>query len=115
MAVFPPLRALPFNATTLGRAPFMNVFPFAHDADCSRMTVLIYLHCAPSAAWIAGPGTRPESWILTFLGKAPPQAAAKQVTHPECGAMTFETIVETMAGHDLNHLGQLQKLATATA
>jgi hypothetical protein len=29
--------------------------------------------------------------------------------------MTFETIVETMAGHDLNHLGQLQKLATATA
>jgi hypothetical protein len=25
--------------------------------------------------------------------------------------MIFLTIVETMAGHDLNHLGQLQKLA----
>ena len=24
--------------------------------------------------------------------------------------MTFQTIVETMAGHDLNHLGQLHKL-----
>jgi len=27
--------------------------------------------------------------------------------------MTFLTIVETMAGHDLNHLGQLQRLADA--
>jgi hypothetical protein len=26
--------------------------------------------------------------------------------------MTFLTIVETMAGHDLNHLGQLKKLST---
>jgi hypothetical protein len=25
--------------------------------------------------------------------------------------MTFQTIVETMAGHDLNHLGQLRRLA----
>jgi hypothetical protein len=27
--------------------------------------------------------------------------------------MTFLTLVETMAGHDLNHLEQLQKLAQA--
>jgi hypothetical protein len=25
--------------------------------------------------------------------------------------MTFKTIVETMAGHDLNHLSQLQRIA----
>ena len=25
--------------------------------------------------------------------------------------MTFQTIVETMAGHDLNHVGQLRKIA----
>jgi hypothetical protein len=38
------------------------------------------------------------------------QAAAvwdKPVTHPERGTMTFRTIVETMAGHDRNHLAQL--------
>jgi len=29
--------------------------------------------------------------------------------------MTFSTILETMAGHDLNHLAQLQKLAAAAA
>ena len=38
-------------------------------------------------------------------------AAGRPVTHPERGTMTFLTLVETMAGHDLNHLGQLQKLA----
>jgi hypothetical protein len=27
--------------------------------------------------------------------------------------MTFLNLVETMAGHDLNHLGQLQRLAEA--
>ena len=43
-----------------------------------------------------------------------PAAANRKVTHPERGDMTFQTIVETMAGHDLNHLAQLQKMA-ATA
>jgi hypothetical protein len=53
-------------------------------------------------------------WNLLLLAGAPPAAANRPVTHPERGAMTFHTIVETMAGHDLNHLAQLQKLA-ATA
>ncbi|HWW23678.1 MAG TPA: DinB family protein [Edaphobacter sp.] len=35
-------------------------------------------------------------------------------THPERGTMTFWTIVETMAGHDINHLQQIEKIA-ATA
>jgi hypothetical protein len=29
------------------------------------------------------------------------------------GTMTFLTLVESMAGHGLNHLGQFQKLAQA--
>ena len=35
----------------------------------------------------------------------------KKVNHPERGDMTFRTIVETMAGHDLNHLKQLDAIA----
>jgi hypothetical protein len=27
--------------------------------------------------------------------------------------MTFRNLVETMAGHDLNHLGQLRKIVAA--
>jgi hypothetical protein len=52
-----------------------------------------------------------RGWNLRLIGLALPEAAERPTTHPERGAMTFLTIVETMAGHDLNHLGQLKKLA----
>jgi DinB superfamily len=52
-----------------------------------------------------------RGWNLRLIGLALPSAGDRPVTHPERGAMTFLTIVETMAGHDLNHLGQLRKLA----
>jgi hypothetical protein len=49
-------------------------------------------------------------WNLRLIDASLPQAADKQATHPERGTMTFLTIVETMAGHDLNHLTQFEKL-----
>jgi hypothetical protein len=52
-----------------------------------------------------------RGWNLRLIGLALPEAAERPVTHPERGTMTFLTIVETMAGHDLNHLGQLRKLS----
>ena len=52
-----------------------------------------------------------REWNLHLIGTALPAAANRPATHPERGTMTFQTIVETMAGHDLNHLGQLHKLA----
>jgi hypothetical protein len=51
-----------------------------------------------------------RQWNLRLIVSALPAAAARPVTHPERGTMTFQTLVETMAGHDLNHLGQLQRL-----
>ena len=54
-----------------------------------------------------------RSWNLALLKGVTPQQAAKPVTHPERGDMTFSVIVETMAGHDLNHLTQLQNIAMA--
>ncbi|HVT97704.1 MAG TPA: DinB family protein, partial [Acidobacteriaceae bacterium] len=50
-------------------------------------------------------------WNVLLIEAALPQNAAKPVKHPERGEMTFSTIVETMAGHDLNHLGQLERMA----
>jgi len=50
-------------------------------------------------------------WNLQLIRTALPAAAARTMTHPERGTMTFETVVETMAGHDLNHLAQLRKIA----
>jgi hypothetical protein len=54
-----------------------------------------------------------RGWNLRLIGAALPAAASRPAIHPERGAMTFQTIVETMAGHDLNHLGQLHRLAKA--
>ena len=48
--------------------------------------------------------------LLLIQGTAPDERH-RLVTHPERGTMTFWTIVETMAGHDTNHLQQLEKLA----
>ncbi len=50
-------------------------------------------------------------WNLLLIRAALPAAANRPMTHPERGTMTFQTVVETMAGHDLNHLGQLRKIA----
>jgi hypothetical protein len=52
-----------------------------------------------------------RNWNLALLRSLPTELHDRTVTHPERGAMTFWTIVETMAGHDLNHLAQLQTIA----
>jgi DinB superfamily len=54
-----------------------------------------------------------RNWNLDLIGKTLAHSGGKTVTHPERGTMTFKTIVETMAGHDLNHLGQLKRIAEA--
>ena len=51
-----------------------------------------------------------RAWNIALINSASDAAMDKAVTHPERGTMTFRTIVETMAGHDLNHLLQLEKL-----
>jgi hypothetical protein len=56
-----------------------------------------------------------REWNLLLIRDALPAAMNRPVTHPERGEMTFGTLVETMAGHDLNHLAQLQRLAAAAA
>src|SRR5712692_4363235 len=43
-------------------------------------------------------------WNVALVRSLPGAALAKKVTHPERGDETFQTIVETMAGHDINHL-----------
>jgi hypothetical protein len=54
-----------------------------------------------------------REWNLILIRNAPQGSGTKPVTHPERGRMTFSTIIETMAGHDLNHIQQLQKLVAS--
>jgi hypothetical protein len=52
-----------------------------------------------------------RSWNVTFIRQMSPADLARPVTHPERGTMTVQTIVETMGGHDVNHLRQLTAIA----
>jgi hypothetical protein len=52
-----------------------------------------------------------RTWNLALIRSLPSGAHMKPVTHPERGSMTFRTIVETMGGHDINHLRQLEAIA----
>jgi hypothetical protein len=52
-----------------------------------------------------------RNWNLAFLATVPESEHGKVVTHPERGTMTFRGLLETMAGHDLNHLAQLEMIA----
>jgi uncharacterized damage-inducible protein DinB len=54
-------------------------------------------------------------WNLTLIEHLTADERLKPVTHPERGTMTCEVIVETMAGHDVNHLRQLRRIADLVA
>jgi len=53
-----------------------------------------------------------RKWNMALFRSITPEQKQRVVEHPERGTMTFWTIVETMAGHDLNHLAQLKLIAT---
>jgi uncharacterized damage-inducible protein DinB len=52
-----------------------------------------------------------RKWNLDLLSGVTEGDRHRPVTHPERGTMTFWTIVETMGGHDNNHLLQIERLA----
>ena len=54
-----------------------------------------------------------RDWDLLLLDGVSAEERTRPVTHPERGTMTLWTIVETMAGHDLNHLQQIELLASS--
>ena len=53
-----------------------------------------------------------RAWNLKLIGSLSQADFERPMTHPERGTMTFQTVVETMAGHDLNHLAQLQSVGS---
>jgi hypothetical protein len=52
-----------------------------------------------------------RQWNLALVRSFTAADLARQVNHPERGEMTLATIVETMGGHDINHLNQLEEIA----
>jgi uncharacterized damage-inducible protein DinB len=51
-----------------------------------------------------------REWDIELISTTTAEGMNKKVSHPERGEMTFRVIVETMAGHDINHLLQLEAI-----
>jgi len=49
-------------------------------------------------------------WNLQLFRKLGPAELNREAVHPERGAETLDTIIRLLAGHDLNHLAQLESL-----
>jgi hypothetical protein len=51
-----------------------------------------------------------RQWNLAFIAGLRAADFAKTLNHPERGDMTLQVVVETMAGHDINHLRQVEAI-----
>jgi hypothetical protein len=49
-------------------------------------------------------------WNISLIESLTDADFSKPLSHPERGPMTFRTVIETMGGHDLNHLDQIERL-----
>jgi uncharacterized damage-inducible protein DinB len=51
-----------------------------------------------------------RAWNILLIDGVSQAERQRPTSHPERGVMTFWTIVETMAGHDINHLQQIERI-----
>lgn len=68
-----------------------------------------YAHSQANSALAAFVGLR--RWNEEFMRHLSPDLLAIKVMHPERGELTVQNILEIIAGHDLNHLAQLEAIA----
>jgi hypothetical protein len=86
--------------------PHAIIQPFDQDAWAKRYAAY-HLESALALFQAA------RNWNLLFLTTVSQDDRHRPTTHPERGTMTLWTIVETMAGHDINHLQQIERLVAA--
>jgi uncharacterized damage-inducible protein DinB len=51
-----------------------------------------------------------RQWNVALIQGMSAADLTRTVNHPERGEMTVQVVVDTMAGHDINHLGQIEKI-----
>lgn len=54
-----------------------------------------------------------RGWNLKLIGSLSQADLSREAFHPERGPLTVQLLLETSAGHDLHHLGQLQQVRAA--
>ena len=86
--------------------PYHVIQPFDQDSWAARYAIY-------DAACALEMFRAARDWNIKLIASMTDEDLKKKLTHPERGEMALGTIVETMAGHDLNHLAQLETMLAA--
>lgn len=81
--------------------------PFDQDAWAGR-------YAAYSAAAALATLEALRAWNRALIATLSQEDFARQAWHPERGVVSVRELVETMAGHDLHHLAQLEPASRRT-
>lgn len=95
--------AFGFRWRQVAYSPGLTVQPFDQDAWAKNYDKL-------NANWALGAFMNARLWNLEFLKTLPQEVFAHSATHPERGEMTLQNMLEVTAGHDGNHIAQLEML-----
>jgi uncharacterized damage-inducible protein DinB len=90
-----------FRQTLAESEPVLQ--PFDQDAWARR-----YQRADPSLAVASFRAVR--SWNLALLATLDLDGWLKEAYHPERGMVSLDMMVRLLAGHDINHLGQLESI-----
>ena len=85
--------------------PHHIIQPFDQDAWAKRYQAYTF---EPALALFQSA----RNWNLLYLTTVSQDDRHRRTTHPERGTMNLWTIIETMGGHDINHLQQIERLTT---
>src|SRR5262249_42020777 len=83
---------------------------FDQDIWASRYSALPADGLAAARAFC---GLRP--WNVALIKTLTPKDLARSFYHPERGTESVDLIIKMLAGHDLNHLAQLEQIAAQVA
>jgi uncharacterized damage-inducible protein DinB len=83
--------------------PGGTVTPFDQDVWATR-------YAAYSAADALRVFLALREWNLALLTTVSTVERSNQLTHPECGTFPLSELLESIAGHDLNHITRLREL-----
>ena len=94
--------AFAFRLRRVLAEPYHRIQPFDQDAWAKS-----YSWLPAPAAWEAFSSLR--RWNIALLDTVSTADLSTRLTHSERGEMTFQVVIETMAGHDLNQLARSRK------
>jgi hypothetical protein len=79
--------------------------PFDQDAWSKNYSKL-------ESKWALGAFITARLWNIEFLKALPKETFRNSALHPELGELSLQNMIEITAGHDVNHLEQLELLVS---